>query len=97
MSSERIRVQGFMGWLDEQGVDLCALGPRWDRRVRYWRAGTCANAALTTVDEFLLHLGLHLSYLPEELFCEGGRGKAYPSDVKQMTLEKKTNKTVLAT
>ena len=71
---EFVDAHGFRNWLLENVPALtteytATLGSRWCRRMNEWKApGPQAN--LHTVDAMCVHLDIHLSELPDELWQE---------------------------
>lgn len=80
----------FIEWLHSQAPqeviqEKLVDSSRWQRRYYAWRTDPDTRIPVTeTLDEFLVYIGIFLSSLPNEVFCDSGR-----RDTKKIPVEKR--------
>lgn len=89
-TSEYLDGPGLVAWINEQeGGQLYNAEVRLGfhaRRYRKWREGVRAD--ITTADQILLKLGLHLGMVPDELYVAAAPTKRETTEAEREQIER---------
>ena len=110
LEMEYLNAKGFLKWVEEQGVKLPVFpsnqmnggdisDPRWLRCIHRWRKET-DQINVYTADEFLIHVGLHLTLMPKHLYEDRTHSdnskKKFPAELRHKILADDDPHTVVA-